>query len=161
MQKPVMQVHVPLYDPSSVMLLAVCSAQPKVHRARVLTRAVRSVLAQVCTATLLLLTFLLLGFHSHANALYILTKKAVPQFPSLQLVHILVYSARFAVCPTANPNVLAHSPCHVADSEVPMLHHWSTHVSKMRAHGAGTQVMVPIMGAAEKMAFSHSHIGQS
>ncbi|DBA67072.1 TPA: hypothetical protein ACH3X2_001401 [Trebouxia sp. C0005] len=40
------EVHVPLYDPSSVMLLAVCSAQPKVHRARVLTRAVRSVLAQ-------------------------------------------------------------------------------------------------------------------
>ncbi|DBB06469.1 TPA: Tricalbin-2 [Trebouxia sp. C0004] len=40
------EVHVPLYDPSSVMLLAVCSAQPTVHRARVLTRAVRSVLAQ-------------------------------------------------------------------------------------------------------------------
>jgi len=65
----VMQVHVPLYDPSSVLLLAVCSAQPKVHKARVLTRAVRSVLAQVCTLTLALLTFLLLGFHSHANAL--------------------------------------------------------------------------------------------
>ncbi len=68
MQIRVMQVHVPLYDPSSVMLLAVCSAQPKVHKARVLTRAVRSVLAQVCTATLPLLSFLLLGFHSHANA---------------------------------------------------------------------------------------------
>ena len=68
MQIRVMQVHVPLYDPSSVMLLAVCSAQPKVHKARVLARAVRSVLAQVCTATLPLLSFLLLGFHSHANA---------------------------------------------------------------------------------------------
>ena len=58
----VTQVHVPLYDPSSVMLLAVCSAQPKVHRARVLTRAVRSVLAQVCTFTLPLLSFLVLSF---------------------------------------------------------------------------------------------------
>ena len=41
------QVHVPLYDPSTVMLLAVCVAQPKVHRARIVTRAVRSMLAQV------------------------------------------------------------------------------------------------------------------
>ena len=42
------QVHVPLYDPSSVLQLVVCSAQPKVHKARVLTRAVRSMLTQVC-----------------------------------------------------------------------------------------------------------------
>ena len=81
----VTQVHVPLYDPSSVMLLAVCSAQPKVHRARVLTRAVRSVLAQVFTFILPLLSFLVLSLQSHASAFYMLTKKAVPQFPSLQL----------------------------------------------------------------------------
>ena len=49
------QVHVPLYDPSTVMLLAVCSTQTKVHRARVLTRAVRSMLAQVCCLALRLL----------------------------------------------------------------------------------------------------------
>ena len=42
-----LQVHVPLYDPSSVLQLVVCSAQPKVHKARVLTRAVRSMLTQV------------------------------------------------------------------------------------------------------------------
>ena len=42
-----MQVHVPLYDPSSVLQLVVCSAQPKVHKARVVTRAVRSMLTQV------------------------------------------------------------------------------------------------------------------
>lgn len=43
-----MQVHVPLYNPSSVVQLVVCSAQAKVHRARLLTRAVRSMLTQVC-----------------------------------------------------------------------------------------------------------------
>ena len=42
-----MQVHVPLYDPSSILQMVVCSAQPKVHKARVLTRAVRSMLTQV------------------------------------------------------------------------------------------------------------------
>ena len=41
------QVHVPLYDPSTVLLLAVCSTQHKVHKARVITRAVRSVWQQV------------------------------------------------------------------------------------------------------------------
>ena len=69
----VMQVHVPLYDPSSVMLLAVCSAQPKVHKARVLTRAVRSVLAQVRTFTLALLSVIVLSFCPQANALCMLT----------------------------------------------------------------------------------------
>ena len=44
-----LQVHVPLYDPSSVLQLVVCSAQSKVHKARVLTRAVRSMLTQVPT----------------------------------------------------------------------------------------------------------------
>lgn len=46
------QVHVPLYNPSSVVQLVVCSAQAKVHKARLLTRAVRSMLTQVCTPTL-------------------------------------------------------------------------------------------------------------
>ena len=130
-----MQVHVPLYDPSSVMLLAVCSAQPKVHRARVLTRAVRSVLAQVCIATFPLLSFLV---HSHASALYMLTKQAVPQFPSLQL-----YTSRCTLLvllagQLQNSDVLAYSPCHFADSHGPMLHHWSTHVTKVRTHDTST-----------------------
>lgn len=43
----VVQVHVPLYNPSSVLQLVVCFAQPKVHKARLLTRAVRSMLTQV------------------------------------------------------------------------------------------------------------------
>ena len=48
-ERPGLQVHVPLYDPSSVLQLVVCSAQAKVHKARVLTRAVRSMLTQVPT----------------------------------------------------------------------------------------------------------------
>ncbi len=52
-----------------------------------------------------------------------MTKKTVSQLPSLQLVHIPVYSNPFAVWAAANDNLLAYSPCRPADSDVPMLHH--------------------------------------
>ena len=152
----VTQVHVPLYDPSSVMLLAVCSAQPKVHRARVLTRAVRSVLAQVCTFTLPLLSFLVLSLQSHANAFYMLTKKAVPQFPSLQL-----YTCRCTLL-TLLPGQLQIA-MHVRNAHLVVLQTvmfqcciTSLHVSARCAH----RVLVPLLGLAEEMVFSHSHIGQ-
>ena len=61
---PAVQVHVPLYDPSTVMLLAVCSTQQKVHKACVLTRAVRSIWAQVTSLMLFALFTCLLAFCS-------------------------------------------------------------------------------------------------
>lgn len=36
-----------MYDPSTMMLLAVCQTQSHVHKARILTRAVRSMMNEV------------------------------------------------------------------------------------------------------------------
>jgi len=147
-----MQVHVPLYDPSSVMLLAVCSAQPKVHKARVLTRAVRSVLAQVCTCTSALLSFVVPSFCSHANALYMVTEKAVRQLHSLQLntsrcTLLLLLSGQLQI-PMCRHTHLAILPtvmfqcCTI-----------SLHMSARRTH----MVLVPILGVAEETWSSVTH----